>query len=506
MRRLLVAACTLFAVATAAVAFFVVERDRADTLRLAGERTASMSRMIMAHADASSDAALQIINSIHPIVAAWNLTESGTGRTITARLKEMADSSNLISSAWVLDAAGTNVADSWAYPPKRVSAGDRPYFKAHLAGVEDPVVMGDDKPGTVTGRERFTFSRAVRNPDGSLKAVVTVGIYKSIFDALYEEAVTWPGARAGLFTMSGEVLARIATPEQASPAFIGEVMRHAGQSPSGTALITADPEPRIVSWRRSSSHPQLFASSSQSVATALESWKARSWFTGLLALAANAIFWALAYYVLRSAETRHAAEANEIAVREVNHRVKNSLQLISSLLQLRARRTEDDAYKDAVREVTNQLMALAETYRFVQSAKTLGTVDAAKTLEGLCRHLADTYRVSIAFDAASPAIIHANHATALAVIVNELVTNAIKHGGGEVKVVLQEAKGTTCINVSTARGHLPEGFSLEDTQGFGLRAVRSMVSGIGGRISARNLAESGTLFVVELPSAALQKP
>lgn len=395
MRRLLLAACTLFALATAAVAFFVVERDRADTLRLAGERTASMSRMIMAHGDASSDAALQIINSIHPIVAAWNLEETGTGRTITARLKEMTDSSNLISSAWVLDAAGTNVADSWTYPPKRVAAGERPYFKAHSSGAADPVIMGDEKPGTVTGRERFTFSRAVRHDDGSLKAVIAVGVYKSIFDALYEEAVTWPGARAGLFTMSGAVLARIPSPEHASSAFIDDVMRQAQQSPSGTALITADPEPRIVSWRRSSSHPQLFASSSQSVETALESWKARSWFTGLLALAANVIFWALAYYALRTAEVRQAAEANELAVREVNHRVKNSLQLMSSLLQLRARKTEDAAYKEAVREVTNQLMALAETYRFVQSAKTLGTVDAAKTIDGLCRHLAETYRVTI---------------------------------------------------------------------------------------------------------------
>lgn len=506
MRRLLVAVCTLFAVATAAVAFVVVERDRADTLRLAGERTASMSRMIMAHADASSDAALQIINSILPIVASWNLEESGTGRTITARLKEMTDSSNLISSAWVLDAAGTNVADSWTYPPKRVNASERPYFKAHLAGAGEPVIMGDEKPGTVTGRERFTFSRAVRGPDGSLKAVIAVGVYKSIFDALYEEAVTWPGARAGLFTMSGEVLARIATLQQASRAFIEQVMRHAGQSASGTALITVDPEPRIVSWRRSSSHPQLFASSSQSVETALQGWEERSWFTGLLALAANVIFWALAYYAVRSVEVRQAAEANELAVREVNHRVKNSLQLMSSLLQLRARRTEDSAYKEAVREVTNQLMALAETYRFVQSAKTLGTVDAAKTIESLCRHLAETYRVAISFEAGSPAIIHANHATALAVIVNELVTNAIKHGGGDVTVLLKETKGNMCINVSTFSGRLPEGFSLEDTKGFGLRAVRSMVSGMGGRLSARNVMDAGTVFIVELPSSALQKP
>ena len=64
---------------------------------------------------------------------------------------------------------------------------------------------------------------------------------------------------------------------------------------------------------------------------------------------------------------------------------------------------------------------------------------------------------------------------------NELVTNAIKHGGGDVSVVLQETKGNMCISIATARGQLPEGFSLEDTRGFGLRAVRSMVNLLWGR-------------------------
>ena len=106
MHRILVAACAFFSLATGAVAFLVVERDRADTLRVVAERTSSMSRMIMAHGDAAADGAMQIINSIHPLVEAWDLQESGTGRTIAARFKEMADSSTLISSAWVIDAGG----------------------------------------------------------------------------------------------------------------------------------------------------------------------------------------------------------------------------------------------------------------------------------------------------------------------------------------------------------------------------------------------------------------
>lgn len=79
---------------------------------------------------------------------------------------------------------------------------------------------------------------------------------------------------------------------------------------------------------------------------------------------------------------------------------------------------------------------------------------------------------------------------------NERVTNAIKHGGGEVSVLLEENKGNMCINVVIVRDHLPDEISCDDTKGFGLRAVRSMLSGMGRRISARNLHKAGTLFLV----------
>lgn len=79
---------------------------------------------------------------------------------------------------------------------------------------------------------------------------------------------------------------------------------------------------------------------------------------------------------------------------------------------------------------------------------------------------------------------------------NERVTNAIKHGGGEVSVLLEENKGNMCINVVIVRDHLPDEITCDDTKSFGLRAVRSMLSGMGRRISARNLHKAGTLFLV----------
>ncbi|WP_421695391.1 histidine kinase dimerization/phosphoacceptor domain -containing protein [Aestuariivirga sp.] len=504
MRRVLLAACVVFAVATGSVAAYLTVQDRNETLRVVGERTASMSRMIIAHGDAAADAALQIINSVYPMVETWDLRDGDTTRAIYDRFHEMVSSNPVLTSAWVVDGNGTNLVDSVNFPPAHVKGTERPYHAKHVAGAPDPVISGDDQPGVFTKKERFTVSRAVRNPDGTLKAIIVVGVYKSIFDTLYREAVTWPGARAGLYTTAGDVLARIRTVQMASPGFVQEMINRVDTNPSGTALISTEPEPRIVSWNRSTHHPQVYATSSQPVADALQEWQERAWTTGLFALVVNAVFWVLAYFFARWAVARQEAAANALAVREVNHRVKNSLQLISSLMQIRARKSDDTTYRDAVKELTGQLTALAETYRFVQSADSLESVDAAVTLQGLCKHLEETYGLPIKVDAQPPAIIHANHATAFAVIVNELVTNAIKHGGGPIDVSLREENDMMCLKVTAATGRLPDGFSVDDAKGFGLKAVRSMLQPLGGKMTGSNAGE-GTSFTVTVPAAALKK-
>lgn len=103
-----------------------------------------------------------------------------------------------------------------------------------------------------------------------------------------------------------------------------------------------------------------------------------------------------------------------------------------------------------------------------------------------------------------PLPIHADHGTAFAVIVNELVTNAIKHGGGPVKVMLDTDDAMLRLTVTSARGRLPEGFDVDEQKGFGLKAVRSMLQPLGGRLTAANGAD-GTAFTIAIPTAALRK-
>ena len=147
MRRALTAACVAFTILTGMGAAAIVAKDRRDTIRAVEERTSSMARMIIAHADAAADAAGQVIDKVYPLAAKWDFRNAEAGQLLSTRLRELSDSSSLISSAWVLDANGINRVDSWGYPSKPLDGSDRPYFKAHLAGAPDPVVTGDTGPG-----------------------------------------------------------------------------------------------------------------------------------------------------------------------------------------------------------------------------------------------------------------------------------------------------------------------------------------------------------------------
>jgi two-component sensor histidine kinase len=505
MRWPLISASLIVAIITGTFAAFVILKDRDEAIARAAERTSSISRMIIAHGDASAGIADQIVNVAMPLVAAWDLKDTTLGAELSIRLKQLVGNNSHVASAAILDAEGTVLVTSRDYPPQPLNIADRPFHKAHAAGAADPLIVGDKVAGPISGRKRFTFSRANRNTDGSLRAVVVVAIYTSSMDVLYAEAANWPGARAGLYGPNADVLAQAQTASLASLEFRKEIEQIAttSLSDSGTTITHSEPEPRIVSWNRSKTYAGIYSASSQTMDEALKAWRSRAVMTGILVGVANIIFWGFAFYAARNAEARQAARSHELAVREIHHRLKNSLQMISSLIRMRSAKFTDPALKEVVNEITNDLKAVAEVNSLVQAASTLGTVDIAQTVKTLCEYLRRTYHAEIDFKSAGPIVINANHATALSVIVNELVTNAIKHGGGRVDVNCWNTADTLHIEVSNGGAKLAEGFDVEEAQGFGLRAVRAMVSGFDGKIIAENLEHGGALFAVAVPMSVL---
>lgn len=232
--------------------------------------------------------------------------------------------------------------------------------------------------------------------------------------------------------------------------------------------------------------------------------------------------------VLRSAieqaESRRAREAAErevrdsrdrlerltaqqaLLLREVNHRVSNSLQLISSLIELQARRVADPEARSLLRRAAERVEAVALVHRRLYTSNDVTHVDMDQYLAGMIeefrRALGDegdeNRRIELI---AEPVRIPTDKAVSLGLIVNELITNAVKYAypdgaGGTVRVTLTGLGETgMTLTVEDDGVGYPELSAQPRGSGVGTMIVQALAETVGARIS-RDEAWSGTRFVV----------
>lgn len=198
-----------------------------------------------------------------------------------------------------------------------------------------------------------------------------------------------------------------------------------------------------------------------------------------------------------------ALREREILLQEVHHRVKNNLQVISSLINMQRRAVADAAARDALRDCQARVQAIGliheQLYRYADYAR----VPFADYVRGLVVHLSEALgsaRVRVAFDVA-PVALAVDKAIPCGLIVNELVTNAFKHAfpgdrGGTISVRLsQEASGRCELAVEDDGVGSPSGEPR--TQSLGLHLVDTLVAQLRGVIVRRR--DGGTSCTVSFP-------
>jgi two-component sensor histidine kinase len=486
----------------AAVAGFVgsdIHLDRKAALAAVEDRTRSFARMTAAHAEASIGHGVGVLQEIETRIAKWDLQDQAMGRAIFDETRALIGSIPAFASAWVVDAEAINRLDTWTFPAKPIDASERPYFKAHLAtGGNELLIMGDAQPGSITGRERFTISRAQRRPDGTLQSIVVVAVYRHVFDALYKEAANWPDARGGLYSLNGDILARLPQPVRASPEFIAAIQRNLAETASGTAILPDGGASRLVSWHRLRAYPSLYATSSQTLTTALAAWRLRSSIMAGIGLAAIAAFALFALMSARATRAEQDVLLQAMTIREVHHRVKNALALVIGMVHLQERKEEDPQVRERLHEVSLRLQAVTEVQELLQSAQTLAATDVGTLLSRLCERLDGEFGKILRCEAESGIDVDTNQATTIAIIANELITNGMKHAASTVSASCRKEGRVIVVNITSDSGPLPEDFDLQSSPGFGLRMAKAMADGGGGQLLARNSA-SGVQFELRLP-------
>ncbi|KUI45329.1 ATPase [Mycobacterium sp. IS-1590] len=200
--------------------------------------------------------------------------------------------------------------------------------------------------------------------------------------------------------------------------------------------------------------------------------------------------------------------SKDATIREIHHRVKNNLQTVAALLRLQARRTNNDEGREALMESVRRVSSIA----LVHDALSM-SVDEEVNLDEVVDRILPMMNDVAAVD--SPirirrvgdlGVLDADRATALIMVITELVQNAIEHafdpGVQEGSVTIRAERSARWLDVvvhDDGRG-LPDGFSLEKADRLGLQIVRTLVSAeLDGSLGMREGPTGGTDVVLRVP-------
>jgi two-component sensor histidine kinase len=191
---------------------------------------------------------------------------------------------------------------------------------------------------------------------------------------------------------------------------------------------------------------------------------------------------------------RASLQEKEVLLKEIHHRVKNNLQIISSLLALQANQLGSDAHAAAFVESQNRVRAMALVHEDLYRSGDLARIRLAPHLAGLCAHLyrsyaVDPHRIALRLDVADVALT-LDHAVPCGLVINELVSNALRHAfpgerTGAITVQLSTVPGGAYRLVVADDGvGLPAAAGRDPAAGtLGLQLVDDLVEQLGGKLT-----------------------
>jgi two-component sensor histidine kinase len=190
----------------------------------------------------------------------------------------------------------------------------------------------------------------------------------------------------------------------------------------------------------------------------------------------------------RAEENELLLEEKELLLKEVNHRVKNSLQIVSSVLHLQLPLVKDPLAADALRSTEARVMAIAAVHERLYQDSDIRSMKIDSFLSELCNEIAFAYGASSGIVVeAHPIIVTTDQAIAIALIVNELVTNAFKHVGPPCQVTLRDEGETGFkLTVSDAGKGPSKG---ETHKGLGTRIVAALLQQLNATLETKTDAQ-----------------
>ncbi|MCB8945726.1 MAG: PAS domain S-box protein [Ardenticatenaceae bacterium] len=197
----------------------------------------------------------------------------------------------------------------------------------------------------------------------------------------------------------------------------------------------------------------------------------------------------------------------EVLLKEIHHRVKNNLQVISSLLDLQANYVNDQQVYNMLQDSRSRVRSMALVHEQLYQAVDLARIDFTDYIERLVGFLFRSYgqqvgRIDLKLDIET-VLLSVETAVPLGLIINELVSNAYKHAFGDgrsgqitIKLASHENQTATLIIQDNGIG-LPPTLDIQNSPSLGLTIVNTLVSQLGGQLN--HSQQNGTCFELSFP-------
>ena len=203
-------------------------------------------------------------------------------------------------------------------------------------------------------------------------------------------------------------------------------------------------------------------------------------------------------------QIKNSLKEKETLLQEINHRVKNNMSVISSLLKLQANSTDDDRLKDALMVSQNRVQSMSAIHEVLYQSDNLSSIDMNTYLSNLSGAIAQNYTISSKVNIrveSENILIGAKQASPLGLVVNELITNSFKYAfpdnqAGEIIISLQKKEDQIELKYTDNGIGMPKDFDWQTAKSMGLKLVRTLVENqLDGSIDMES--NSGTKFTIK---------
>ncbi|RDB02375.1 histidine kinase dimerization/phosphoacceptor domain -containing protein [Runella aurantiaca] len=202
----------------------------------------------------------------------------------------------------------------------------------------------------------------------------------------------------------------------------------------------------------------------------------------------------------------------DVLMKEIHHRVKNNLQVISGLLELQSKVLTDETAKDALREGRNRVRSIALIHQNLYQFEDLSTIQLKRFVQDLYRQIEGVFQMQnqVAININVPDInLDIDTAVPLGLIMNELLSNSFKYAfkegiSGEITLSVHAiSEGKYRLHYSDTGPGLPADFDIAQTQTLGIQLIYDLSRQIGGSVNYEN--KNGAFFTINFTNRDVRK-